>query len=178
MSNFLGRLSERQKKMLGWVALAAVLGVGLLILQPASSPTSPSPPAKPPEIPQSLTAKESWERQLTLMLDGLLGGRHSQVFLTLERGVKLSIAYSLSEEERQLAQGGQERRLTSNPTILRDEGARQEMPLVLEQEEPLVRGVLVILDWEPDADLRWRVAEAVQTVLQVPMYRIEVLFKE
>ena len=175
MGSLFSRLNERQKRLFGWIALAAVFGLGIMVLQPPSANLKSSPD---PELPASLSVKEQWEQELTAMLDGLLGGRRSQVLITLERGSKLVVAYSTTEEERLTPDGGEDRRWTSTPIILRDEGARKELPLVLEQEEPLIRGVLVIIHWDGHADLRWRVAQAVQTVLQVPMYRIEVLFKE
>ncbi|NLJ80383.1 MAG: hypothetical protein GX335_05100 [Firmicutes bacterium] len=178
MGNFFSRLSEHQKKVFGWVALAAVFSLGLLILQPGSS-SGPAPSlSNRPEIETPINTEELWQRELTAILDRLLGAKRARVFLTLERSSKLSVASSLTEEIRQDLDGREERRITSNPIILRDEGMRKEIPLVLEQEEPIVRGVLVVLDWDFDPSLRLRVAQAVQTVLQIPMHRIEVLFKE
>ncbi|HHY09685.1 MAG TPA: hypothetical protein GX528_03870 [Firmicutes bacterium] len=176
MGGFLSRLSEQQKKMLGWLALAAVIGVGALILQPA-----PKDPAPLPEIPpQALGAdwQGKWESELRAILDALLGERCSEVFLTLEQGASLDIAYSVTEEERSSAAQDFESRRTSTPIILRDDGMRKETPLILKKRQPTVRGVLVVLRRSPDPGLRLRVAQAVQTALQAPMYRIEVLFKE
>ena len=38
-----------------------------------------------------------------------------------------------------------------------------------------MQGVLVVADGAEDPELRFRIAQAVQTVLQIEMYRIEVL---
>lgn len=71
-----------------------------------------------------------------------------------------------------------ERRWTSSPVLMRNDAERKEVPLVLEEIEPTVRGVLVVVDQTPRAELRLAISQAVATALQVPMYRIEVLFKQ
>lgn len=174
------RLSEKQKKALVWLGLAAIFGVGLFVLQPSSPAKLPlNLPAQ--TIDESTgfgSTQERWEKELATILNTMLGGKGNQVFLTMDRGSRLEIAYNLTEEERYSAEGLQDRRWTSSPVLLRNDGERKEMPLVLQQYEPTVRGVLVILDQEPSSELRLAVAKAVATVLQIPMYRIEVMFKQ
>lgn len=179
MGELWSRLSERHKKLLSWLAVGVVLGVGILVLQPATpSQISTSLPQQQVETPSSESAQERWARELSAILNTMLGGKRSQVFLTMERGPKLNIAYNVTEEERHTLEGSSDRRRTSNPVLLRNDAERKEVPLILEQIEPTVRGVLVVLDHEPGADLRLAIAQAVATALQVPMYRIEVLFKQ
>jgi len=88
------------------------------------------------------------------------------------------VAQNVTEEVRTGPEGIVERRLTSTPVLLRSDAERREMPLVLEQIEPQVRGVLVVVDADPSAELRLAIAQAVATALQLPMYRIEVVFKQ
>jgi len=102
------------------------------------------------------------------MLNRMLGGNAAQVFLTLEQGPSLTIAYSVTEEERESAEGAVERRWSSTPVILRNDSERKETPLVLEEREPTVRGVLIVVDKRVDGELRLKLARAVATVLQVP----------
>lgn len=174
------RLSERQKKVVSWLAIALMIGVGILVLQPAtpvgiSTNTSPGIPA---ETTLRNSTQENLEKELQSILNTLLGGQRTQVFLTMERGPKLVLAYDRTDEERYNDEGLTERRWTSTSVLLRNDAERKEVPLVLEEIEPVVRGVLVVVDREPRPDLRLAISQAVATALQVPMYRIEVLFKQ
>lgn len=180
MGELWNRLSERQKKISSWLAVALIIGVGILMLQPsipAEVPTSLSPVSSIETSPRSST-QEHLEKELQAILNTMLGGKHTQVFLTMEGGPRLVIAYALTDEERYSAEGLSERRWTSSPVLLRNDGERKEVPLVLEEIEPVVRGVLVVVDQEPRSDLRLAISQAVATALQVPTYRIEVLFKQ
>lgn len=180
MGELWGRLNERQKKLLSWLAVVLIIGVGILMLQPTT----------PTEVPTSLSgglpvetralesAQERLEKELTSILNTMLGGRRVQVFLTMERGPRLEIAYDRTEEERFGAEGLSERRWTSSPVLMRNDAERKEVPLVLEEIEPTVRGVLVVVEQEIRPDLRLAISQAVATALQIPMYRIEVLFKQ
>jgi len=178
MGELWNRLTERQKRLLPWLAALLVMGAGLLMSQPSSrlEPggllTSEQPALAAGEREQSVA------EELTEILNYLLGGRRCAVYVTMDRGPRLNVAESITEEVRTGPEGVVEKRLTSAPVILRSDAERRETPLVLEEIEPQVRGVLVVVDAEPRAELRLAVAQAVATVLQLPMYRIEVLFKE
>jgi len=58
------------------------------------------------------------------------------------------------------------------------DGGKRESPLILEEQEPMVRGIVVFVEGAYDAEVRLRIARAVQTVFQIPMYRIEVLSRD
>lgn len=178
MGDLWKRLSERQKRFFGWLALATILGIAILVLQPAPQKVVVTPSPQQPEAMGRHALENYWEGELTTIINSMLGTKRNQVFLTLERGTKLNIAQNLTEEERRTAEGGLELRRTVTQVILRNDGERRETPLILEELEPVVRGVVVVLDHEPQVHLRLQVAQAVATVLQVPMYRIEVLFKQ
>lgn len=172
------RLTERQKKIFPWLAAILMVGAGILLLQPTAQPELASLPRQQPvEVPVS-SVEESLKRELAEILNAMLGTKRCSVFLTMDSGSKLTLAYSVTEEERTSPEGLKERRLTSAPVILRNDGERKEAPLVIEELEPQVRGVLVVVDEEPSAELRLAVAQAVATALQLPMYRIEVAFKK
>ncbi|NLL43911.1 MAG: hypothetical protein GX251_11290 [Firmicutes bacterium] len=180
MGELWSRLNERHKKIFSWLAVVLIIGVGILLIQPS----------KPAEVPASLSsgssadakpassAQESLEKELAAILNTMLGGKYAEVFLTMDSGRRLVIAYDLTEEERYGPQGLTERRWTSSPVLMRNDAERREVPLVLEEVEPRVRGVLVVVDYEPRPELQWAVSQAVATALQVPMYRIEVMFKQ
>lgn len=181
MGELWSRLNERQKKIFGYLVVALIVGVGMLIWQPSISqdpPNSFPQSATPEPTIVSASLQGDLEQSLTNMLNMMLGGKRAQVFLTMDSGPKLTVAYNLTEEERQGQEGSKEWRRTSTPVILRNDAERKEMPLVLEQSEPKVRGVLVVVDQQAQPELKLTIAQAVATVLQVPMYRIDVLFKQ
>lgn len=178
MGDFWTRLNERQKKWISRLAAAAVLGVALLALRPPSGEEPPVAPQAPAADDASFLSASAWERSLTELLNALLGTEHTQVFLSLERGSQLTIARNVTEEERQAGDGSREWRRTLTPVIMRNDGERKEEPLILATGEPLVRGVLVVVDRPFCPEIRLKTAKAVATALQVAAYRIEVLFKE
>ena len=182
MTNVFNRLTDKQKKIVSWIGLAALVGISFMLLQPRYSPQ------KFPEEPYSSKSRRRCfgspavfrtpRRAFESIVSAAVGGMNVEVFLTLERGSRLLIAESKTEDHRITSDGMEETRRTSTPTVLRMDGERKEVPLVLEEEEPVVRGVLVVINGVHDADVRLRIARAVQTVLQIPMYRIEVLFRK
>lgn len=180
MGEVWSRLNERQKKLLSWLAVVLIIGVGILILQPSTPEDVPTslPGGLPVAMRNLDSVQERLQKELASILSTMLGGRRTEVFLTMERGPKLEIAYDLTEEERIGAAGLSERRWTSNPVLMRNDAERKEVPLVLEEIEPIVRGVLVVVDQEPHTNTRLTISQAVATALQIPMYRIEVLFKQ
>lgn len=178
MGELWNRLTARQKRLFPWLALLLVVGSGLLLLQSSSPREAAGVPIqeRPAEVPAGL--EDSLARELTDILNAMLGGRRCAVFVTMDRGAKINVAQNVTEEVRTGPEGIVERRLTSTPVLLRSDAERREMPLVLEQIEPQVRGVLVVVDADPSAELRLAIAQAVATALQLPMYRIEVVFKQ
>lgn len=180
MGAFWNRLNEKQKKIASWLGVGVIVGVGLLLLQPPNSSPLPAVlPAASSQEPQAWAwSQEELVKELEAILNSMLGGKGAKVFLTMERGHRLQIAYDRTEEERRSTEGVTERRWTSSPVLMRNDAERKEVPLVLEEIEPTVRGVLVVVDQTPRAELRLAISQAVATALQVPMYRIEVLFKQ
>ena len=180
MGELWSRLNERQKKLFSWLAVILIIGVGILMLQPSAPRETPTTLSTGLTVETRIleSAQERLEKELVSILNTLLGGRYTEVFLTMERGPRLEIAYDRTEEERFGAEGLSERRWTSSPVLMRNDAERKEVPLVLEEIEPIVRGVLVVVDQETRTDLRLAISQAVATALQIPMYRIEVLFKQ
>ena len=179
MRELWNRMNEKQQKLFSYLAVVLIVGVGLLLLQPTTPVGLPGLPTSEssPVVRTSDSRKETLEKELTSILDSLLGGKGTDVFLTMDRGPSLQIAYDRTEEERWGDQGLSEQRRTQSPVLMRNDADRKEVALVLEEVEPTVRGVLVVVAEAPSSELRLAVAQAVATALQVPMYRIEVLFK-
>lgn len=191
----LDKLTPAQRKLINWLAFVIVIGVGLMLLQPPSYPSvaPDSDPVTQVDVPavgtnewnDGRSYEERIERELAQAISELQGVGTVKVFATLERGPKIRIAEDVTTENRQteetLSDGGVrttvEERVSTTPITLRNDGEQQETPLILEEYDPIIRGILVVADGAHDPDIRYRIARAVQTVLQIPMYKVEVLAK-
>lgn len=169
------RLSASQRKLLGWIGLLAAAGIGLMLLQ-APQPNSReassslSQPAPAADLGRSYAAQI--EERLAQALAEVSGVGAVEVFVTLERSSRLVIAESVTEEVR-----GGETRLTRNPVILRAGTSTVETPLIIETQEPELRGVLIVAEGAGNPHTHYQILRAAQAVLQLPAYKIEILPK-
>lgn len=185
----LEKLSTSQRKIVNWLGFLLIVGIGFMLIKP-------EPANKIDYQPQATTLAryeqtttpnyaEQMEQELKSILQKIQGVGSVEVFVTLERGSRIRVAETVTDDLRTIEeyQGAgvtrttHEQRQTSAPVTLRLDAERKEVPLVLEEYEPIVRGVLVVAEGVADPHIRYQVAKAVQTVLQIPMYRIEVLPK-
>ncbi len=185
------KLNASQRKMLNWLGFCIVIGVGFMIIQP------PEPTAPPESVTQPVARSlDGWsrtnsyeeriEQELTTTLSQIEGVGTVKVFTTLDRGPHIVVAESITEDRRTVEENDQaggirvteDIRHTASPVTLRLEGERKEVPLIIEEYDPIIRGVLVVATGAHHSDVRYMIAKAVQTVLQIPMYKIEVLPKE
>lgn len=171
MTKILERLSDKQKRFLSWLALVALIGVGLLMVQTPKRQIETSFQGEITAPDRSDFAAEAryLEQRLSELLSAVMGIRRADVFVTLERGTRLTIAEESTYEQR----NDIETRRTTAPALVRS--GQSESPIILEEIWPQIRGVLVVADGAEDPQVRFQIAHAVQTVLQIEMYRIEVL---
>jgi len=172
------KLSAAQRKIINWLGFLVVIGIGLMLIQAPKQETNRSTQIRSPaesaanHSGSSSNYEEQIEEKLIKILSQISGVGDVEVFVTLERSAKIVIAESITEDMRE-----GERRLTKSPVTLRADGGNKEIPLVLEEYEPELRGVLVAAEGAADPQIRYRIFQAVQTVLQLPMYKIEVQAK-
>ncbi len=191
----LDKLNISQRKLLNWLGFVVVVGVGFMLIQPADHPISPefSTPLKPTA---SCSSSADWrsfgsyeeriERELTATLSQIVGVGSVKVFTTLERGPSIVVAQSITDDTRTIEETDrssgvrttQDNRYTASPVTLRLDGEKKEVPLIIEEHDPSIRGVLIVASGAQDPAIRYQIARAVQTVLQIPLYKIEVLPKE
>jgi stage III sporulation protein AG len=171
VTKVLDRLSDKQKKLVSWLAIAVLIVVGFLMVQPPKQQFGTPTQAETKNSSNLDFAAEAQyiEKRLSELLSAVAGIRRADVFVTLERGTRLNIAEESTYEQRNNA----ETRRTTTPALVRS--GQSESPIVLEETWPQIRGVLVVADGADDPQVRFTIAHAVQTVLQIEMYRIEVL---
>jgi len=172
VSKLLERLSHNQRKLISWLSLAVLIGVGLFAAQPSQKSGNPAgaPQASAAPPGEAFAAEARYlEQRLAELISAVAGVKRADVFITLDRGTRLHIAQEQTVEEH----AGTQIRNSSSPVLLRS--GQSEQPIVLQTDWPQIRGVLVVADGADDPGIRYSIAKAVQTVLQIEMYRIEVL---
>lgn len=173
------KLSASQRKILNWLGFVIVVGIGFMLVQP----NRPNKTETNLSLTQtsSLSAKQtdqvySYEERTQSCLNEILaqikGVGEVNVFVTLERGLSVVLAQSVTEETK----NGGESRVSKNQVVLRLDG-NKEAPLIIEEYQPVIRGVLVVAAGAENPDIRYQIFKAVQAALHLPMYRIEVLPK-
>ncbi|MDI3279777.1 MAG: stage III sporulation protein AG [Bacillota bacterium] len=183
-----------------WALLAlGALGVCLLLLgggfpRPGQSM---APPALPPseagvggqrldsageELP-GVEYERAYEERLNRLLSLVEGAGRVWVEGYLETGPLYEYAEKVRQSERttQEQSEGSQGRVTSEKTretevvTVRDDGLRQERPVVVVRKEPRIRGVVVVAEGARRPAVRARLIQAVQAALALPPHRIQVL---
>ncbi|MDI3299472.1 MAG: stage III sporulation protein AG [Bacillota bacterium] len=182
-------------------AAVVVVGIGLILLLAgnglgggsASSPPGAAPPAASPAaagaggagggdgaLPADPgAAAELLARQLAQTLGAVRGAGRVRVEVTLESGPR---SLYVMEEHSQTSttqetdsSGGRRQESQSDRQLTLPASASGGNPPVEAIEEPQVRGVLVVASGAGDPLVRDELARAVQTLLGVPLYRVEVV---
>ena len=192
------RLPPAQARLAAYLVAAAVVGIALMGLPERPSP-APSRPASGPGAGQPMAAAPAGaltppvpaepdeagrdlERELETMLNLVEGVGSVRVFVTFERGSERVLAVNETREQRstpasdaaRTGQALQEQRLTRQVVVMRDSEGRREMPVVLWERHPVVRGVMVVADGARDPAVRLAIQRAVAAALDVPAHRISV----
>jgi len=126
--------------------------------------------------------EENNEPKLAALLEQIRGVSNVQIYATLEDIGDKELAYDQEQSVRRTEEqdgGGGDRNLieeTSRHTyvILRDAQGR-EIPLVIRENKPLYRGVVVVADGVENPVVKAQVVEALRSVLGLPYHRISVL---
>lgn len=191
-------LSPVQLRLVGYLLAVAALGVVLMGL-PGQKPPSPGPggpgvggsgggvrslPAATlsPAVPvEPAEVRTDLERELEAMLNLMEGVGNVKVLITYERGPEQVVAFNETREERVPAgagsgsgSGGLERRTVRQAVLVRDADGRREVPVVLVERYPAVRGVMVVADGARNPAVRLAIQRAVAGALGVSPHRVVV----
>ena len=182
----LDKLTPSQKRIINILAFCVIIGVGFMLIQPSSTPrraVDQTPTYTANVIQQSARSyEEAIEENLATILNQIAGVKNANVFVTLERSSEIVVAENITTEDRTINEDDRngatkltlEKRETRSIVTLPQEGSQKEVPLVLKEYEPVIKGVIVVAKGADDPDLRLQIARAVQTALQISMYRIDV----
>lgn len=133
---------------------------------------------EPTATSPATSTQQSSAAELALVLSQIAGAGRVDVYITMENGPQQEIAEETSVE-RTLGTGSANddvitTRETRRPVTISDDAARTERPILLQQREPQVRGVVVVADGAADVEIRRRLTQAVETALGVSAHRVSV----
>ncbi|MGI6038320.1 MAG: hypothetical protein ACOYD6_08885 [Limnochordia bacterium] len=165
--------------------LFLLVGIILLSLTTPQGPPSQDAASPPVEARQSsFDERGQLEERLRKILSQMAGVGDVQVLISLDGSRREYLADTREEVRRTVEtdrSGGQreviEERRERNHVLARQEGRSGEGPIIVREEGPLIRGVLVVAQGAWDPKIRLQILWAVETALGVPPHKIEVMSK-
>ncbi|HHW40716.1 MAG TPA: stage III sporulation protein AH [Syntrophomonadaceae bacterium] len=158
------------------------------LINPAASTTSPPAPAKEEvQRDDSLTAAEKeLESRLEKVLGSVAGAGSVQVTVTLSSGQENVFAQNINKQNRIIEekdQAGGNRKTTEvneqgSLVFAETLNGGKDDPVLIKAKRPEVAGVLVLAEGAKDPELREKLAQAVETLLDIPPHKVTVLAKE
>lgn len=128
---------------------------------------------------------QDYERDLELRLEEILsrvdGAGRVKVLLTLKLKGQVELAKDIVHETSQTdGSGGVEGKgsLTERKElrhVIINSGDGKMTPIVIEQSEPKIEGVIIVLDGGGDPKIKAQVTRAASALLNLPVHKIEVL---
>lgn len=162
-----------------------ILGSGLLIFN--SLPDGINSRAVPAdhlaaENRDTAVIRDVSVQDLAVLLEKIRGVSKVSVYAAMEDSGQKELVYDTEQTVRQTEEkdsgGGAreiiEETMRSTHVILRDAQGR-EVPLVVRENLPIYRGVVVVADGVEDPAVKAKVVEALRSILGLPYHRISVL---
>lgn len=163
--------------------LVVLVCLGILaLLWPVTSIEPATPTVS--DANQSEAGASVLKHQTAAALEGILtqisGAGKVQVSITLASDGRKSYATNTRQEKRTIEEKDAKGALktTVEENISNDLSVSSGNPLLLETRSPEVIGVLVVADGARDAAVREKLAQAAATLLDVPLYKVQVMPRE
>ncbi len=176
--------------------LLLVFGIGLMLLiisgpwfgqrsNPAASAPAAGLQAQPAPSDDLTSVEQELEGRLAGILSAVEGAGSVQVTVTLKAGAEHVYAQNITKQDQTIQEKDQsggnrttnEANETDNLVLLQAASGGKDEPVVVKEMHPEIAGVLVLAEGASSPSLRERLIQAVQTVLDVPSYRVMVLPK-
>lgn len=163
--------------------LVVLVCLGILaLLWPVTSTREAKPTAS--DSYQSDAGTEAIKRQTTTALEGILaqisGAGKVQVSITLASDGSKTYATNTRQEKRTTEEKDAKGvvKTTVEENTSNDLSVSSGNPILLEIKGPQVIGVLVVADGAGDAFVREKLMQATATLLDVPLYKVQVMARE
>ncbi|MDH7479479.1 MAG: hypothetical protein QHH02_05670 [Syntrophomonadaceae bacterium] len=132
-----------------------------------------------------LAAQTNLEQRVRAVLEQIAGVGRVEVCISLAASPQYDYAVNVKKDQREISEkdekGGtrltteqnQDQQLVLLPSTSQTAGS----PLIVKEVSPEIKGVLVVCEGATDARVREELTQTVQTVLNIPAYRITVMPK-
>lgn len=177
---FIARFAKMDiKKKIQYVAILLIVIVMLAIFFASSSTgTIPEPQTQQPSVSQDVSL-DSIEQKLKQTLANIDGAGRVEVMITYESSAEIVPAISVDTQTTTTTDKSQDGSSTTNTEnkqheIVTISGSNGSSALVLREESPKVKGVLVIAEGADDIGVRLSLLSAVQTILNISPDQVDV----
>jgi stage III sporulation protein AG len=184
-------------KLPKWVWLVGVLGVAFMLVgtfvntstdkqirAPNSSDSSQTQTSQPQKNPSAFSDYEQmYDNQLESMLNQLPGVEGAQVMVTFESTPDIIYAENQQTTKQTTNESGSGTtrtitQINENGQLVMMQQNGNNTPVIEKTIMPNIRGVLVIAKGAQSAVVQEQIQKAVESVLDVPLYKISVLPKK
>ncbi|HAZ22546.1 MAG TPA: hypothetical protein DCY84_09320 [Firmicutes bacterium] len=174
--------------------LVAVLAIGIVFLiWPRQSEQAAPQPAQLVDAPGSAVydpvsvpgEEDTLERQLAVLLRSIAGAGNVAVDISISSQGEIRYGTNNRTERRTTQEQGQdglsrvtEEEALSHELVMERDSKGQESPVIIGQMGPQISGAVVIADGANNHEVRLALAKATAALLNIPLYRVEVLARE
>lgn len=183
------KLNLNSKLVTNLIIVLAV-GIGFILVSDFYNDLSGGKTEKPivdttkAEVSQNTDEAEfvkEMENQLGLILSQIKGAGKVSIMITLKTGSEIIPAKDETISDKTTNEKDNEggtrtinEQSTSDKVVFMNEQGGTSKPFVLKEINPEIKGVIIVAEGAKDARVKLELTEAVQTVLDVPAYRISV----
>jgi stage III sporulation protein AG len=129
--------------------------------------------------------KGEMERKVESILSQIKGAGKVSVMITYVSGKEAVIAYDQRKNENDTQEkdsGGGARNIRQNDeesnVAYQDEQGGGKKPIVVKELQPAARGVVIVAEGASDEQVKEKLCRAVQSLLEVPLHRIQVFERQ
>ena len=115
---------------------------------------------------------EKLENKLTLLLSKVKGAGEVEVMISVKTGSSINIAES-TETKTTMSGGNEVTTVSTSPILIASNGT--ENPIIISENLPEVSGVVVVSSGASDINVKMYLITAVQTLLDLPQDKIQIL---
>lgn len=174
--------------------LIAILAIGIVILLwprqgertvPQQTKLVDAPNAVEYEPATEADQEEAMERQLAALLSSIAGAGNVAVDVSISNLGEVRYGTNNRTERRTTQEQGQdglsrvtEEEALSHEFVMERDSRGQESPVIIGQMGPQISGAVIVADGANNHEVRLALAKAAAALLNIPIYRVEVLARE
>lgn len=192
MKDFLSRFKGGdRKKLIENTVIVGIIGIVIIIAastflggdkKEKSNKTAASEKTTEAKVSYEESGDENLEERLEKILGQIEGVGRVDVMVTFSSGKESTPAYDTKKNEsttNEKDSSGGTRDITQNDyesSIVYEENQNGvKTPVIVKDVQPVVKGVLVVADGAAKAEVKERISNAVQVLMDIPIHKVQVI---